>query len=108
MLTKFQSILQASGTPKTALENADFSVLHNIAKDAIYLEENLEALIHTIEEMTECHEKHLMVCGCDVVTNTQRNLKYRHTVVTSSRLQVGSVQKRAHNLIELVSNPSKR
>jgi hypothetical protein len=86
-----------------ALENANFPVLHNIAKDAIYLEENLDALIHTVERMTEYHQKHLMLCSCDMVANNQRNLEYRHTVIDSSRLQVSSLQKRALNLIQLVS-----
>jgi hypothetical protein len=87
-----------------ALENANFPVLHNIAKDAIYLEENLDALLQTAKRMSECHQKHLMACECDVVTNTQSNLEYRRTVIDSSRLQVSSLQKRALNLIQLVSS----
>jgi hypothetical protein len=87
-----------------ALEKANFPVLHNIAKDAIYLEENLDALLHMVQRMKECHEKHAMKCSCDIIMNNHRNIEYRRTVIDSSRLQVNSLHKRALNLIQLVSN----
>jgi hypothetical protein len=75
-----------------------------MTKDTIYLEENLDAFLLTIKRMKEFHEKHMRMCHCDVLTNTQQNLEYRSTVIDSLRLQVVSMQKRAQNLIQLVSS----
>jgi len=99
-----QSIIQAASTPKVALQSANFSVLHNMTKDTLYLEENIDALLLTVERAIQFHSKNLSSCHCDIVADVHNNLKYRRSVIESSRLQIVSMHKRAQNLIALTFN----
>lgn len=98
------SIIQATPTPKYALDHANFPVLHNMAKDAIYLEQSLKSLHKIASSATRFHQKHLISCQCDIVMSVQNSLEYRLTVIESSQVQIDTLQKRTHNLIHLTFN----
>jgi hypothetical protein len=75
-----------------------------MAKDTLYLEENIEALLLTVSRAIEFHAANLSKCNCNVITNVQDNLQYRRSVIQSAHLQIVSMYKRAQNLINLVSS----
>jgi len=98
-----QSIIQSTNKPKVALRRANFTLLHNISKDAIYLEEGINALILTIRGALRWHQKHMAGAASEAISATQASLEYRRTVAESCRLQIISLKDRTQNLIQLVS-----
>jgi len=75
-----------------------------MTKDTLYLEENLDALLLTIDRAIDFHSTKLGLCNCNIIAGVQEGLEYRRTVIGSARLQVISMHKRAQNLINLTFN----
>jgi len=79
----------------------DLSVLHTVAKNAIFMIEGLNAVLRTLDSATASH--------ADATHNTSRHwknihrsLRYRAELFQSTMLRTVSSQERIKNVIDLV------
>ena len=81
-----------------------FTGLHNLAKHAIYLRENCEAALATLDNL---YSHYIVVMGanpCTLQRQTREALKYRQTLFESTQRRLGSLNARISNIIELAFN----
>lgn len=81
-----------------------FTGLHNLAKHAIYLRENCEAALATLDDL---YSHYIAVMGANPGTlqrQTREALKYRHTLFESTQRRLASLNARISNIIELSFN----
>jgi Mg2+ and Co2+ transporter CorA len=78
-----------------------FTGLHNLAKHTIYLCENCEAALATLDDL---YNHHKMVIGDNPNTPqrlTRQALKYRKTLFESTQRRLASLNARLSNIIQL-------
>ncbi|KAI4679298.1 uncharacterized protein J4E84_008326 [Alternaria hordeiaustralica] len=81
-----------------------FTGLHNLAKHAIYLHENCEAALATLNDL---YTHHTALMGTDPNTlqrQTKEALKYRQTLFESTQRRLTSLNARISNIIGLSFN----
>ncbi|KAI4941720.1 hypothetical protein J4E91_010594 [Alternaria rosae] len=81
-----------------------FTGLHNLAKHAIYLRENCEAALATLDDL---YSHYVVVMGANPGTlqrQTREALKYRQTLFESTQRRLASLNARISNIIELSFN----
>ncbi|KAI4706513.1 hypothetical protein J4E89_008931 [Alternaria sp. Ai002NY15] len=81
-----------------------FTGLHNLAKHAIYLHENCEAALATLNDL---YTHHTALMGTDPNTlqrQTKEALKYRQTLFESTQRRLASLNARISNIIGLSFN----
>src|SRR4051794_37483203 len=79
----------------------EFTGLHNLAKHAIYLRENCESALATLESL---RTHHLRLLGSDPSIweiSTQDALHYRKTMFQSTQRRLESLEKRMENILQL-------
>ncbi|KAI4934078.1 hypothetical protein J4E86_011460 [Alternaria arbusti] len=92
------------GPLETELPKDLFTGLHNLAKHAIYLHENCEAALATLNDL---YTHHTALMGTDPNTlqrQTKEALKYRQTLFESTQRRLTSLNARISNIIGLSFN----
>lgn len=82
----------------------DFQGLHNLAKHNIYLRENCESALATIDDLRDSHKG-----TCSDPPNlaqeaTRQALKYQKTLFQSTQRRLESLDRRLNNIIQLSFN----
>lgn len=89
----------ASAISKSSIQPDEFISLHNIAKHHIHLMEAADAALATLDNMCTHHRRH----RSGLVAETTHNaLLYRTRLFKSTRLRLGSFEKRIANTLALV------
>jgi Mg2+ and Co2+ transporter CorA len=89
------------GKATKELPKDHFTGLHNLAKHAIYLRENCEAALATLDDF---YNHHKTVMGDDPNAPqklTRQALKYRKTLFESTQRRLASLNARLSNIIQL-------
>jgi Mg2+ and Co2+ transporter CorA len=82
--------------------NDHFTGLHNLAKHTIYLRENCEAALTTLDDLRDHHKTTFVG---DSPSSSQKHtcqaLKYRKTLLQSTQRRLASLDARMANIIQL-------
>ena len=90
-------------TTKDSLED-HFTGLHNLAKHTIYLRENCDAALATLEGLRDHHETVIGKSPSSYQRFTHQALKYRRTLFESTQRRLSSLDARISNIIQLSFN----
>jgi Mg2+ and Co2+ transporter CorA len=104
-LTLLQRTLEMATTPgRVTKDLLDFQGLHNLAKHNIYMRENCESALTTLDDLRDHHKS---VCGDRPTPSqeyTRQALKYQKTLFQSTQRRIASVDRRIVNIIQLSFN----
>lgn len=104
ILTQVKNILRKSSRPGQAGKDIKFAALHNLQKHAIYLRENFEAALCTLESICKRHEKYIGKGPTTLQMSTQEALEYRKTMFLSTQRRLASLDERMANILQLSFN----
>ncbi|KAF2471128.1 uncharacterized protein BDR25DRAFT_285558 [Lindgomyces ingoldianus] len=93
--------LDIARTPGKAGEEVKFPGLHNLAKHTIYLRENCESALSTVENLRTHHMRLMRSDPSIWETSTQNALEYRKTMFQSTQRRLESLDKRMANILQL-------
>ncbi|KAH7125590.1 hypothetical protein B0J11DRAFT_528770 [Dendryphion nanum] len=93
--------LAIASTPGKAGKELDFPGLHNLAKHTIYLRENCESALSTLDDLRTHHNRLMGADPNPVQRSTQQALEYRKTMFQSTERRLDSLDKRMANIIQL-------
>ncbi|KAH8712192.1 hypothetical protein GQ44DRAFT_811700 [Phaeosphaeriaceae sp. PMI808] len=99
--TRTLAIASTPGKAAKELEGAHFTGLHNLAKHTIYLRENCESALATLEGLRDHHKT---ACGDRLTLSqsfTKQSLKYQKTLFQSTQRRLASLDARMANIIQL-------
>jgi Mg2+ and Co2+ transporter CorA len=90
------------GKATTELPSHHFTGLHNLAKHTIYLRENCEAALTTLDDLRD-HHKTTFVGDSPSISQklTCQALKYQKTLFQSTQRRLSSLDARMENIIQL-------
>jgi Mg2+ and Co2+ transporter CorA len=98
----FQWTLEISSNPgKAAKTQPDFQGLHNLAKHTIYLRENCEAALATIDDLRDHHKAMFGERVSPAQEDTRQGLKYQKSLFQSTQRRLASLESRISNLVQL-------
>jgi Mg2+ and Co2+ transporter CorA len=104
-LTLCQQTLEMATTPGRATkELLDFQGLHNLAKHNIYLRENCESALATLDDLRDHHKSSSGDRPTPAQEYTKQALKYQKTLFQSTQRRIASVDRRIENMIQLSFN----
>lgn len=83
------------------LPNDHFTGLHNLAKHTIYLRENCESAMATLEDLRYCHKMRNGEHPNSSQQLTRQSLQYRKTLFESTQFRLESLNARMANIVEL-------
>lgn len=89
------------GKATKELQSDHFTGLHNLAKHTIYLRENCEAALATLDDLREHHKQALGDTPNASQQATRQSLKYRKTLFQSTQRRLASLDARMANIIQL-------
>jgi Mg2+ and Co2+ transporter CorA len=105
LLILCQRALEMATTPGRATQELlDFQGLHNLAKHNIYLRENCDSALATLDDLRDHHK---LSCGdqpTPAQDSTKQALKYQKTLFQSTQRRIASVDRRIENIIQLSFN----
>jgi Mg2+ and Co2+ transporter CorA len=107
MLTNSQQTLQIAIEPGKSVDELPkehFTGLHNLAKHTIYLRENCEAALATLDDLYSHHKTTTGEHPEPLHKHTRQGLKYRKTLFESTQRRLASLDSRISNIIELSFN----
>ncbi|KAL6707093.1 hypothetical protein ACN47E_004845 [Coniothyrium glycines] len=99
-----EETLTMASTPGRAakrLSRDHFTGLHNLAKHNIYLRENCEAALATLDDLRDHHKSLLGDRPNTTQLATRQAFKYRKTLFQSTQRRLGSLDARMANIIQL-------
>jgi hypothetical protein len=104
-LIPIQQTLEMATTPgRVTKELLDFQGLHNLAKHNIYLHENCESALATLDDLRDHHNSTLGGRPTPPQEYTKQALKYQKTLFQSTQRRIASVDRRIENIIQLSFN----
>jgi Mg2+ and Co2+ transporter CorA len=92
-----------ASTPGKAreLSRDHFTGLHNLARHTIYLRENCESALATLEGLQVHHKIVIGNSPCSSQVFTRQALEYRKTLLQSTQRRLASLDRRMSNIIQL-------
>ncbi|KAF2648576.1 hypothetical protein K491DRAFT_240122 [Lophiostoma macrostomum CBS 122681] len=93
--------LDLADSPAKANKEVDFPGLHNLAKHAIYMRENIDSAMYTLECL---YARHKYMTGDNpkpAQLFTRQALDYRKTMFYSTQRRLSSLEKRMENILQL-------
>ncbi|KAF2129100.1 hypothetical protein P153DRAFT_341599 [Dothidotthia symphoricarpi CBS 119687] len=99
--TRTFGMASAPGKAVKDLPNDHFTGLHNLAKHTIYLRENCESALATLEALQEHHNATTGDHPNQTQEFTREALRYRKTLFQSTQRRLASLDKRMTNIIQL-------
>ncbi|KAG9230289.1 hypothetical protein BJ875DRAFT_385464, partial [Amylocarpus encephaloides] len=99
-------ILESANRPTDAAQHLDFVGMHLLSKHQTFLHEAIEAVMTTLDAATDHHEQYSggLTNMSLVSRRVQADFRYRKTLFSSTKLRLGSLEKRTHNMINLAFN----
>jgi hypothetical protein len=102
---KCQQTLEIAKTPgRVTKKLLDFQGLHNLAKHNIYLRENCESALATIDDLRDVHKGTCSEPPSPAQEATRQALKYQKTLFQSTQRRLESLDRRVDNIIQLSFN----
>jgi Mg2+ and Co2+ transporter CorA len=102
---KCQQTLEIAKTPgRVTKKLLDFQGLHNLAKHNIYLRENCESALATIDDLRDVHKGTCSEPPSPAQEATRQALKYQKTLFQSTQRRLDSLDRRVDNIIQLSFN----
>ncbi|KAF2855237.1 hypothetical protein T440DRAFT_486207 [Plenodomus tracheiphilus IPT5] len=103
LISHQQTLAMASNPGKATREllSDHFTIVHNLAKHNIYLRENCEAALATLEDLRETHQVKIGDCPSPSQRLTGQALRYRRTLFQSTQCRLASLDARMANVIQL-------
>ncbi|KAF2807118.1 uncharacterized protein BDZ99DRAFT_522750 [Mytilinidion resinicola] len=98
------TILTSAERPGQAADHVDFVSLHTVAKAIIYLNEGVDAMLLTLEDMAATYDEKLSHPATKSASNLKAEIRYRRGLFRSTRLRLQSLEKRMSNIINLSFN----
>lgn len=86
------------------LLNDHFTGIHNLAKHTIYLRENCESALATLDNLRDHHKAEIGNRPSSSQEHTHQALKYRKTLFQSTQRRLASLDARMTNVIQLSFN----
>jgi Mg2+ and Co2+ transporter CorA len=94
--------LELASTPGKAIDkHPDFAGLHNLAKHTIYLRENCESGLATLDGLRDHHKSVIADQANPAQAFTKQSLKYQKTLFQSTQRRLTSLDTRIANIIQL-------
>ncbi|KAH7089717.1 hypothetical protein FB567DRAFT_492553 [Paraphoma chrysanthemicola] len=94
--------MELASTPgKAAKERLDFAGLHYLAKHTIYLRENCESGLATLDGLRDHHKSTMADQSSPAQAFTKQSLKYQKTLFQSTQRRLTSLDTRIANIIQL-------
>lgn len=100
-LTLAKRTLEHASKPVKAGKEVNFSGLHNLAKHAIYLRENCESAVATVESLRVHHRSVIGTGPNPWEESTQNALEYRKSMFQSTLRRLSSLDSRMANIMQL-------
>ncbi|KAF2183968.1 hypothetical protein K469DRAFT_727878 [Zopfia rhizophila CBS 207.26] len=100
---ELRTLANATARSKAA-RDLDFPGLHNIAKDILYLRENTESALSTLESLIIHHKGFIKSDPSPCASSLQSALEYRKTLIQSTQRRLESLDERMKNIIQFSFN----
>ncbi|KAF2492944.1 hypothetical protein BU16DRAFT_529200 [Lophium mytilinum] len=97
-------ILTSVDRPGQAADHVDFVSLHTIAKAITYLNEGVDAMLLTLEDMAATYDEKMSQPATTSAINLKAEIRHRRGLFRSTRLRLQSLEKRMSNIINLSFN----
>lgn len=99
--TQTLSMASTPGKATTELPDDHFTGLHNLAKHTIFLRENCEAALTTLNDLQDSHKSRMRDHPHPSQKLTYQALQYRRTLFQSTQCRLTSLDARMANIIQL-------
>ncbi|KAF2274248.1 uncharacterized protein EI97DRAFT_422757 [Westerdykella ornata] len=96
--------LAIATTPVKAGRLISFARLHNLMKHGIFLQENCEGAINTLDSLCSYHDEYIGKTPTSTQLRTRAELKYRRTIFRSTQGRLLALDRRMTNILQLSFN----